>query len=479
MEVSVYQVLKESAERFPQHIAIADDYGCLRFKQLFEETEALRLRLEAIGICPSSGLGLMARNSREFIMGLFAGLGCGATVMPISHQLKHREFTALLEDAPLDFLISDGSGISLNNVDSQSIRCGNKPFYVSTLKAFTKPFVEHVPNAACVRFTSGTTGKAKGVVLSHQSVLDRTFAAQQALNLTHSDTVVWTLPMAYHFVVSIIMYVRYAVTMVICRDDLPQTLIDSVRAHKGTLLYASPSHYRILAEDVSGLDMPSLRQAISTSSGIHDHTARRFKERFGIPVSQVYGIIEVGLPAGNLHGTSDAITSIGQALPGFEVAILDDSSQELPQGVIGQLAFRGPGMFDAYLSPALLRDEVLKNGWFLTGDLAFKDRNGVVTVAGRSKSLINVSGKKVFPEEVEAIINSHESIAISRVYCKEHPEMGEVVAAELVAKNGSKPREEDLYRFFNERLSAHKVPRHIDFVPTITMTGTGKILRSS
>ena len=133
--------------------------------------------------------------------------------------------------------------------------------------------------------------------------------------------------------------------------------------------------------------------------------------RFGLPVTQAYGIIEVGLPVGNLTAAREHPDAIGHAFADYEVAALGPDGTPVPAGVMGRLAMRGPGMFDAYLSPPRKREEVLEHGWFMTGDLATIDADGLVTVAGREKSMINVAGLKVFPEEVEATLAEAEGVA--------------------------------------------------------------------
>jgi acyl-coenzyme A synthetase/AMP-(fatty) acid ligase len=286
--------------------------------------------------------------------------------------------------------------------------------------------------------------------------------------------------MAFHFFVSIVLYLQVGATIAICPDHLAETLLDVTRRQGGTFVYASPLHYRLLAADASGRRAPTLRRAVSTSAALAPQTAQAFLERYGLPITQAYGIIEVGLPLINLDHALDRPESIGRPLPDYEVAILDENLRPVPSGSVGELALRGPGMFDAYMSPPRLRREVLRGGWFLTGDLARQDADGLVTLVGRCKAMINVAGNKVFPEEVEDVLNMHPCVALARVSARAHPQMGEVVHADIVLSPSAGGREievEQLLAFCRQRLSSYKVPQSVAFVESIEETPSGKVRR--
>ncbi len=158
--------------------------------------------------------------------------------------------------------------------------------------------------------------------------------------------------------------------------------------------------------------------------------------------------------------------------------MLDVNFEVLPANSVGKLAIQGPGMFDAYLSPAQLRKDVLINNYFLTGDLATKNEDGLITVCGREKSMINVSGNKVFPEEVEQVLLSHTFIKACKVSGTVHPLLGEIVQAEVVLFAGQSIEKEALLDFCRMRLSTYKVPQQLYFVADFEMTGSGKVKRN-
>jgi len=477
-DLLVYNVLKDAAHKWPDLPAVYDEFGMLTFKQLYTETETLKQQLIELGVCKGMGVGVMARNSRNFISGIFAVIGCGATVMPMSHQLKQAEINDVLNEAKLHAILDDRSGVQPIEGFDTVIKMNIESFrFAFTTISKSLPFAAHVTNPAFIRFTSGTTGKSKGVIISHQSAIERIDAANKALELGTKDVVVWVLPMAYHFVVSILLYIRFGAAIAIAKDFLSKNIIDITNAHGGTLLYASPMQIRLLSSNTDDVAMPSLKKIISTSAAISIDICKAFKQRFHIDVSQAYGIIEIGLPMINFVKSAEFPDAVGYALPDYDVAILDDQHQPIANGLVGHLAIKGPGMFDAYLTPPLLRQAILKNGYFLTADFATKSADGLVKVEGREKSMINVSGNKVFPEEVEKVLETIAEIKLARISGTPHPLMGQIIQAELVLNDGASIDVEAVLTYCRKRLSTYKIPQRVTIVDALPMTGSGKIQR--
>lgn len=478
--MTVPELVFEAARQWPETIAIYENDDAITYVDFSALILRVSKDLGEQGIGPGKCIGVLGSNSAEFIALAFAVMATGAVVMPISNQLKADEIVAIIDTAHLYAIVDDRSvEISpLREVKAEiSTPKGSWRLCLNPLADPQKIFAPHVENPALIRFTSGTTGASKGVILSHQAILERTEAANKALQLGPGDTVVWVLQMAYHFVVSIILYLRYGATIAICDSFIADTIIETTRRHGGTFLYASPMHIRLLANDKSDRQLDSLHSVISTSTAISTADCEAFFKRYGKSVSQAYGIIEIGLPIVNLKKSEAHPEAVGYALPDYAVEILDDSWQVLPAGTTGHLAIKGPGMFDAYLEPPRRREEVLQNGWFLTGDLASKKEDGLITIEGRKKSMINVSGNKVFPEEVEEVLNQHPAVAMSRVSGKPHPFLGECVTAEVILKEGQAFEVESMISFCRQRLSTYKVPQRIMAVESLPMTDSGKLIR--
>jgi long-chain acyl-CoA synthetase len=478
--MNVFETLSGSAKQWPDHIAILDAGGALDYQSLWREVEALRVQLDRLGVSPGQGVGVRARNGRSFVIGALAALGCGAVIMPIHHQMKPAELADMLARAPLCVILDDGSNparpgktITLENPGGNGLRF--------TRLENQAPLAPGIKDAAFVRFTSGTTGQSKGVVLTHRDVLERTRAANAGLSLTGEDKVLWVLPMAYHFYVSIILYLEVGATVIVNNDFLAENILDAAAKQQATFLYVTPMHIRMLNGEKSGRKLPSsLQRVMSVSSRLDPQAARDFQARYHVPVSQGFGIIEVGLPIMNITEGAEHPEAIGRPVPGFEAMIVNEVMKPVPEGETGQLALRGPGMFSGYLNPPRSRAEVLHDGWFLTGDLAHRDRGGRMVLDGRTSSVIQIAGHKVFPEEIAGVLDQHPAVLRSRVFSRPHPQFGEAICAEVQLRNGSSPNtSEDILAFCRRELSSHKVPTSLEFVAEISMTSSGKVRHGS
>jgi len=331
-------------------------------------------------------------------------------------------------------------------------------------------------NAAFIRFTSGTTARSKGVVLSHEGTAARVEASDRVLKFSEEDRILWVLPLAYHFAVTITAYVRAGSHILLCPDTLPKAIVDAARRLRASVLYAAPLHFERMANLASSDPLSSIRVTLSTAAPISSAVMERFESVYGVPVGQAYGIIEAGLPCINLGTEGLPQTSVGRPVPGYGISIFSDDGKVLPPETLGEIGVRGDGLFSAYYSPWRLREQVERDGWFLTGDLGFLDRGGALHLKGRKKALILVAGLKFFPEEVEDCINQFPGIKESRVYGRPHARMGEVPYAE-VAVHPAGCDLDALRSYCARALSSYKVPLEFTVVDAVPRTPSGKIRR--
>ena len=401
-------------------------------------------------------IGLDAPSGADYIVLALAILKQNACFVPIPAELTASERTQLAKSTALDAIVFAKSA------EDWCI----KAVVHDSPPAFDEVALEAL-NPAFIRFSSGTTGTSKGIVISHETLLGRITAANAGLRIGPEDRVLWVLPMAHHFAVSIILYLYHGATTILAPASDPKVMLAMMREHGATVMYGSPYHYTMLSGQSDAVSLGSLRLAISTAFALNTEVAELFVSKTGLHLTQGMGIIEAGLPILNLEHSKDKPTSIGKPQPAFEVK-LDD----------GELMLRGPGIFDAYLTPWQPREAVLRDGWFATGDIAEMDEDGCLYLRGRVRSVVNVGGLKCFPEEVEAVLCSHPGVKAARVSGRAHPALGAMPSAEIIPQNAEEPPTMiELRKLCQERLSAYKVPLFYTFVSELPLTPSGKLLR--
>jgi acyl-CoA synthetase (AMP-forming)/AMP-acid ligase II len=278
--------------------------------------------------------------------------------------------------------------------------------------------------------------------------------------------------MAHHFLITIVLYLNVGATVVLARHVTAKPFLEAVNKWHGTVLYAAPFHFSLLARDNSPAQIESVRLAVTTTCALPQEVAEQFHKRFGKTLLPALGIIELGLVALNATDPLGRWNSVGKPIAAFEVKILSPDEHG-----VGEVAVRGPGICDAYAAPWQPRENILRDGWFITGDLGRFDVDGFLFLLSRKTAVINLAGRKVFPEEIEAILDKHPAVKESRVFGRVHPHLGEVVEAEIVL-NAPDASIENLNHFCREHLASYKIPTRFHTVPALPRTPvTGKLLR--
>jgi long-chain acyl-CoA synthetase len=477
MTLNLYDVFHHTARRQPDRPAVLgpgpDDM--LTYAAADEAMRRDAVRLAAAGVGPGACVGLHCPSGARYILATYAAWRCGACVVPVPVELSSPEKEEILRTVALDFVISPTAAAAFlaphRRGPEAELWPGTAAYSVARLRPPPAGFA--AINAAFVRFTSGTTAAAKGVVLSHETIHERIHAANAALRLGPDDRVVWPLSMAYHFAVSIVGYLSFGAAIILPVNHFGQALLEASRRHRGTVVYGSPAHFAWMAAVPSVAPLPDLRLAISTTAGLDRAAADRFRERFGLPLVQALGIIEVGLPFINLADAVRRPEAVGRVLPAYELR-LDDAG--LGAG-LGQILLRGPGFLDAYYHPWRPRSEVMPDGWFRSGDVGEMDADGCVSLRGRLTDVINVLGMKFFPQEVEAVLRSHPAVEDARVFSRPDPRLGEAPHAQVLLRRGAaRPTEGELAAHCEKRLALFKTPTRIEFVDSLPRTASGKVL---
>ncbi len=441
------------------------------YAELVVGFDAIAKRLRAEGLEPGDRCGLLARPGRRFVelaLGILAADGC---LVPIPDDHQGAIFENFVHRAHLHRVVVD---------DGAEFEHEAFPNVAAVDGAGDEAFRALRP--AYLRFTSGTTNRRKGVTLGHDAILERLEAANRALCIDSADRILWMLPMAHHFVVSILLYLENGATILLPSSPLAREVLAFAQEEAPTVVYASPHHYKLLAKDVSEIGFASLRLAISTAEGLRGEIAEAFVKRFDHPLVQALGIIEVGLPVVNLASAGSKPTALGRPLPDFEVWLRGEDGRPIEGPVsperTGEICIRGPGTLDAYIDPWILRSAILDPDGFRTGDQGWFDTDGDLHLVGRRANRICMAGMKFFGEEVEVVLDAHPLIRESRVFAVEHAHLGEIPCAEIALVADAQPPERaTLAKFCREQLPAYKVPREFRVVDTLEHTPSGKLQR--
>jgi long-chain acyl-CoA synthetase len=471
--------IRREAAPHADRTAVIEGARALTYAGLFAACDNVAGALRRLGIAPRQRVGLLCEDGIEYVALSLAVLETGAVVIPLSPGLTRDETADIVERIDIEWMLyeeglHDGAGEALP-LDEW---CNRRLFIVRREAGLPPPDGYAGLNPAFIRFSSGTTGTSKGVLLSHEAILERTTAADAALRITHEDVVMWVLSMSYHFVVTILLFLRRAAAIVVCHKPFPGALLDGLAHHRGTFIYASPFHYHLLgtSEAVRPDTLAGVRMAVSTAMNLPRESAERFAAKFGFELTGAYGIIEVGLPFVDASVRPASRGSVGRILPAYEVRIADADADGR-----GRIMLRGKGMFDAYFSPWQLRAEALEGGWFNTGDIGWIDADGILFIVGREKNVINFTGMKVFPYEVEEVLNRHSRVVESLVYPRPHELYGQLPVARVVphSMENTDTLLAQLRRHCYRHLAAYKVPKEFEFAPELPRTASRKLVRNT
>src|ERR1700758_1267461 len=453
---NIIDLIRKQAELRPDHVAFAcvDSNERITYGDLTQRVNAVADWLQARGCRPFDRCGLYCPEGPEILgnaLGILAARLAGA---PISINVPPPELDRVIGAAGLHWLLS---------ADKKLLRF---PFagFVDTQE--DRDY--RATNPAYIRFTSGSTGRRKGVLLGHNSIVDRLTTADTVLRITPHDRVWFRLPMSDHFVVSILLYLSRGAAVVTASIDDAEVLSRLASEFRPTIIYGSPESYSVLIEKLSG-NLATVRLAICTTTLLAPKTRNAFQSRFGRPLNPALGIIEVGLVT--VNQTEDQPDSIGTPMPGYQVTLLDENGVKVPPGKPGELYVNGRGLLDAYLAPWRPRAQILGSDGYATGDFATMDESGYLRLVGRSKNRLEVSGLHFFCEELEQIINSYQGVQERIVFIDPTTR---TLSAEIVSQT---ELFQGLANFLRQRLDPRQVPVSFGRVAELPRTPNGKLLR--
>jgi long-chain acyl-CoA synthetase len=336
-------------------------------------------------------------------------------------------------------------------------------------------------DGASIIYTSGTTGRPKGVVLTHGNVVSNTASAKVLGDHREDDRSLCFLPIYHSFGQNFIMnaVIRAGGTLVLHKKFDVEEILDSLRDNRVTRFYGVPPVYiKILEHPRAGEAMRTVRYCFSAAASMPAEVARRWRERFGVAVHEGYGLTETTPAATYNHATRWKPGSVGTAIPDVRVRVVDAQGRETPAGTPGEIQVRGPNVMKGYFGkPEETAAALSDDGWLRTGDVGYLDEEGYLFLVDRVKDMINASGLKVWPREVEEVLYRHPAVRECAVIGVPHPVYGETVKALVALRVPGAATADELREWVRQRLADYKAPRLVDLVDELPKNVTGKILK--
>ncbi|RBP16769.1 long-chain acyl-CoA synthetase [Roseiarcus fermentans] len=492
---SLGNILPRAAHLFGDRVALVTDTRELGFRRLDDLSSALAHSLVGLGVAPGDRVTLYAPNCWEWIVSYYGVLKAGAIVNPVNAMLTPAEVAFVTRDCGAKALIGSPDkvapalaagveGLTAITFGDQSV-AGATPFEELVAKPAAFDPVRVAPSAtSTIGYTSGTTGHPKGAMQSHRAVMTNVAMTAQMHLKTAGDVVVSALPCP-HVYGNIVFQTAMLCGMKLVmhpRFDAGEMLA-GIEAHRATLFEGVPTMYMYMlaSPDLARRDLSSLTRCTVGGQTMPVAKMREVEERFGCPLIELWGMTEIaGLGATFPTYGRRKLGSIGIALPYCEARIADvvDAARTMPQGEVGELMIRGPVVMQGYWgNDKATRETIEPDGWLHSGDLASMDEDGAVFIVDRKKDMINTSGFKVFPAEIERVVAAHPSVAMVAVGGSPDDLKGEIARAYVVLRPGAAPDADGILALCRKELAAYKVPRDVRFVADLPKTSTGKIMR--
>lgn len=470
MNANLYARFHASFAAHGDALALVDAAGIgLTFCQLDDLSARFAAALHRRGVTPGDRVVVQVEKSVGAVALYLACLRSGAIFVPLNTAYTQAE---------VDYFVSDAEPRLF--VASSDMADEKAPLWATALACEPDArIVESGPDdIAVIVYTSGTTGKSKGAMLSHGNLDSNAETLHRIWGFRPDDVLIHALPI-FHvhglFVALHTMFLNGSKTYFLSKFDAAQVIALMPQA---TMLMGVPTFYtRLLAEASFGRDaVRSMRLFVSGSAPLLAETHKAFEARTGMRILERYGMTEAGMITSNpLEGDRIAGT-VGMALPGVELRIADGEGRALPAGEPGVIEIRGPNVFKGYWrNPEKTAEDLRPDGWFITGDVATQDTDGRVTIVGRAKDLIISGGYNIYPKEIEEVIDAVPGVVESAVVGVPHADLGEGVVAVVVAPAAI---EQAVQAAINLGLARFKHPKRLVFVSDLPRNAMGKVQKA-
>lgn len=480
--MNLVRLIENAAQNFADQPALISENQRINYDQLNCSVNAVAHLLRQTGIVKGDKVALMLPNIPEFVYCYFAAVKLGAVAVTLNTSSTVYELSYLLENSDAKALITISSYRKrYEEIKDKLSFCKNliivdtgdenSPFQKALSEGpFSNPAIAiAAEDPAVMIYTAGLTGKPLGAVLTHENLCSQSDLLASIVRRTSADKGLSLIPLFHAFgaTANMIAVIRCGCSVVMMEGLTMSSLFSVIEKEKITFICAVPRLFlgMLYFDDAAKYDVSSLKVCITGGAAMPAHLIPEFNKQFGAEILEGYGLTEAAPVCSFTRvGMTSKPGSIGTAIPDAFIKIVDETGRELPRGEIGELIVRGKNVMQGYYKDDAATAAVIKDGWLYTSDLGRMDEDDYIFLTGRKKRMIITSGFNVYPREVENVLNQHPAVLVSRVFGKENLIRGEIVAAQIIKKNGAMVDDREIMRHCRIYLSAYKVPRKVEFV---------------
>ena len=452
--------------------------------------------LQALGLGKGDRVATYLPNGMPLVESYFALATLGAGAVLLNPQLTPREIGYILGDSGAKGIIThasllpnvravQGSLPALRTVVVAGGGGGDGAVAFETLGDGMRPLRERGvgrEDEAWLAYTSGTTGKPKGAILTHRNLLWTADVTAPTVGFHPQDVILCPIPLFHLFALGacFLEILTVGATTVIHDRFSPEGVLDGIGRHRVTIYPGVPTMYAYLLNSpaLAGADTRSLRFGITGGAIMPQKLIEETEAKLKIQVLNMYGITETASWVSCVHHTvRQPFGSVGKALPGLTVRVVDREDRDVPMGEIGEIIVRGPNVMRGYNNLPEATAEATRGGFYHTGDLGTLDGDGFLYVLDRLKDMIISGGYNIYPKEVEDVLYAHPAVLEAAVVGVPHEAKGEVPRAYVVLKEGASATADEVQAYLRGQLAAYKLPASVEFIQAIPKTGSGKIRR--
>lgn len=492
------ELLLHAVREYADRPAVSIGEQTMTYAELAGAVGALQAGLQEMGVAPGDRLAMLFPNTPHFYIAFFAAQACGAEVVLLNCLHSSGELAYVIDDSQAKYVLAldafndklpealqqcpNVRGVAIaGQVGIDGAASMDGMIAANLGQEITVP-ERSAEDVAVLMYTSGTTGRSKGAMLTHRNIIFDAAAADTILDVQPDDKMIAVLPLfhAYGFTVNLVLGILTGAETALLPKFAATTAMETIEQKKITVLAAVPTMYQLMlrTKRTPDYDLSSLRVGVSGGAAIPLEVMKQFEERYGVYMLEGYGPTEAApvVSVNPLHGIRK-LGSVGPPLPGIEVQVVDDDDNPLPVGEIGELCVRGPNVMVGYWNNPEATAETIVHGWLHTGDLARLDEDNYIYIVDRKKDMIIVGGMNVYPREVEDVIYELPQIAEVAVVGIPSKVKGEDVIAYVAFKEGESLAPEVIIEHCRQRLAPFKVPRDVVVETELPKAPTGKVLR--